>query len=638
MEDPKVSVIVPAYNDAGTLKRTVKSCLLEKACPIEVVVVDDASTDETLSVAMDMAKRDSRVRVIHHEKNLQALEARRSGMAACKGSFVLFLDADDWLDPEVCSASRAVQQETNADIVAFSIVPEYPIRKPSPEVVLGRSEMYTTPDILAEGPDIVHATFRDDRVSWSLCGKLFAKTLLERAFAHIPRQRMFQCEDAYLYFVIASLAARLVGRANLPVYRYSMGTGDTRADATGLTSDEFDSICKNSLAAKQVATFLDESHLWETYREDYAALRFRLLADPTSRYPHEIAAQDRSAAFDDLVTRWPSSEAIGWLAARHWNEPGEVLEAADGAASLARSTRTAHSIAVYFPAPETAEDRRTIRALLTLWESMSLDVVLILDEGHSAANLLLPGALTCETIPSHVEAIGARYITRAQALQDILTSHEIDVLVYCGWQNLTLPWDLLVTKTLGASFVICASGPFTTIFEHDTMAFFGLPRAYFFANGVVCRSAVDQAFWSNFNSRSYLIPEPQLRYRCSGDAEHNHRTEFAHDDYRRFWKHILSPDSPELDTQSDAKATRRMWSALLTLLGSKSLLLNQTTARIDELEREVALAKSESEQLRAKTLQVEDALEKLSSSVSFKIGRTLTGPLRQLRDLLNGKH
>lgn len=93
-----VSVVIPVYNRAHEITRAVLSALQQTHSPREVVVVDDASTDETC--AMVRALGDPRIRLIRHERNLGAATARNTGIAAATGTWVAFLDSDDEWAPE----------------------------------------------------------------------------------------------------------------------------------------------------------------------------------------------------------------------------------------------------------------------------------------------------------------------------------------------------------------------------------------------------------------------------------------------------------------------------------------------------------------------------------------------------------
>ncbi len=92
-----ISVVIPAYNAAGTLEATVKSVFEQSVQDFEIIIVDDGSKDTTLQVAQSIASRDLRVRLIS-QHNSGASAARNTGVKAAIGEYVAFLDADDlWM-------------------------------------------------------------------------------------------------------------------------------------------------------------------------------------------------------------------------------------------------------------------------------------------------------------------------------------------------------------------------------------------------------------------------------------------------------------------------------------------------------------------------------------------------------------
>jgi hypothetical protein len=103
---PKVSVIIPCYNYARFLPESVPSALSQVGIDPEVIIVNDASTDDSAAVADGFAARDPRVTVIHHTRNTGHVVAFNDGLAAATGEFIVRLDADDLLTPG--SVARAV--------------------------------------------------------------------------------------------------------------------------------------------------------------------------------------------------------------------------------------------------------------------------------------------------------------------------------------------------------------------------------------------------------------------------------------------------------------------------------------------------------------------------------------------------
>lgn len=101
IHDVPVSVIVPTFNSAATIERALTSVAAQTYRPAEVLVIDDASSDDTVAVATELAARlgSPRIRIIRHEQNRGPAAARNAGWDEAKFSYVAFLDADDTWHP-----------------------------------------------------------------------------------------------------------------------------------------------------------------------------------------------------------------------------------------------------------------------------------------------------------------------------------------------------------------------------------------------------------------------------------------------------------------------------------------------------------------------------------------------------------
>lgn len=97
---PTVSVIIPCYNCAATITTAVNSLLAQSWKPLQLVLVDDASTDGTGRVLSELALKDKRITVVSLTQNEGAYGARNAGLDACKGTFITTHDADDWSHPD----------------------------------------------------------------------------------------------------------------------------------------------------------------------------------------------------------------------------------------------------------------------------------------------------------------------------------------------------------------------------------------------------------------------------------------------------------------------------------------------------------------------------------------------------------
>ena len=114
-----ISVIVPVYNVAQYLSQCVSSILSQDYGDLEVILIDDGSTDASGEICDQYAAKDSRVRVIH-QKNGGAAAAKNAGLRLASGDYLVFADSDDYLEPGAYGFLMKTLLETNADAVQGS--------------------------------------------------------------------------------------------------------------------------------------------------------------------------------------------------------------------------------------------------------------------------------------------------------------------------------------------------------------------------------------------------------------------------------------------------------------------------------------------------------------------------------------
>lgn len=116
MADSMVSVIVPVYNVQQYLPQCVESILAQTYQRLEIILVDDGSTDGSGRVCDELAQRDNRIQVIH-KPNGGLSDARNAGTKVCNGTFVFYLDSDDYLEQDAIMALVSIQSESHAEVV-----------------------------------------------------------------------------------------------------------------------------------------------------------------------------------------------------------------------------------------------------------------------------------------------------------------------------------------------------------------------------------------------------------------------------------------------------------------------------------------------------------------------------------------
>ena len=120
----KISIVMTAYNMSDYIEEAIESCLRQTHNDIEVIVVEDCSTDNTMDIINSYIGKDDRIKVIQHEKNMGAGWGRHDGINAATGEYFITVDADEWLSPTFIESLVKKAEETGADIVSGGITVE----------------------------------------------------------------------------------------------------------------------------------------------------------------------------------------------------------------------------------------------------------------------------------------------------------------------------------------------------------------------------------------------------------------------------------------------------------------------------------------------------------------------------------
>lgn len=122
--NPLISVIVPVYNVEKYLARCVDSIVNQTYKNLEIILVDDGSTDLCPQMCDDYAEKDSRIKVVH-KKNGGLSDARNAGMAVATGEYISFIDSDDYVSDDFFECLLDVMNKENSDIAECSVVKLY---------------------------------------------------------------------------------------------------------------------------------------------------------------------------------------------------------------------------------------------------------------------------------------------------------------------------------------------------------------------------------------------------------------------------------------------------------------------------------------------------------------------------------
>lgn len=216
---PIVSIIVPVYNTQEFLEECIESILGQTYKNIELILIDDGSTDSSGEICDRYKKKDERIQVIHKE-NGGNTSARKAGLALAKGKYVGFVDSDDWIDENMYEQLVGVMEESQVDMVCSGYC-VYPDGEKNVYEVLSDG-IYTKGDNYEEVIQVLIGRVSDQRggLIHNLWCKMFKIMLIKEVMGTLDDN--IQVGEDWLGVCKAVLRADSVRVMNKAFYHYRM--------------------------------------------------------------------------------------------------------------------------------------------------------------------------------------------------------------------------------------------------------------------------------------------------------------------------------------------------------------------------------------------------------------------------------
>lgn len=301
----KLSVLVAVYNVEKYLRQCLDSLVCQKLTATEFIIVDDGSTDQSGLVCDEYAKKDSRIKVIHKNKNEGLLLSRKTGINQAQGEWIVFVDGDDFLpSSDALESLVKIAEHENVDILKFDV-----------EVVGGdnalNSEMKRflvgdVPEKILKGPiEITTSCYCDRSFSWSLWNKIYRARVLKDAEKHYKCEHFNAAEDAYQFFLFSYFSQSFKSVRTDSFYCYRLGSGITTSQ---VTLQKFEGYAKEILAIRWLEEFLKSERVFEHFSVQVHSLKKTLTNTIIGRY-FQLPENDRKTAIT-VLKRYYDVEAI----------------------------------------------------------------------------------------------------------------------------------------------------------------------------------------------------------------------------------------------------------------------------------------------------------------------------------------
>ncbi len=303
---PEISVVVPVYNVADYLDKCISSILAQTWKDFEVILVDDGSTDRSGEILDSWKERDARIHVIH-KKNGGLSDARNEGMKRAEGTYVSFIDSDDFIEPIMLETCMKKLHETNADMVIFDFYQYYQAS--------GRKE------IIKSGPDDadVCSLKEDPRLLTSIANAAWNKIYRLSLFRDHDITYPWGClyEDLGTTYRLIARASR-VAFVHEPLYDYLK-------DRPGNITGEFNMRAYHVLDMVKIT--LDDFKRLGIYETYYEELKFlggvnilECLKKTRECTDRKLVNEYIDVCFMDIRNNWPEFPKCRYKIAREKND------------------------------------------------------------------------------------------------------------------------------------------------------------------------------------------------------------------------------------------------------------------------------------------------------------------------------
>ncbi len=196
-----ISVIVPVYNTGQYLEQCLDSVVRQTYTDIEILLIDDGSTDGSGAICDRYARQDKRIAVIHQE-NQGLVMARRKGLAAARGKYVGFVDSDDWIEPEMYEYLYEKIREYRAQVVTSGRFVETGESKEIPDHMISGAYHPMKDDDFCR-----HMIFGENKLIWGITpnfwNKLFERDSIQKWQSEVPSVITYGEDDACVYSCMA---------------------------------------------------------------------------------------------------------------------------------------------------------------------------------------------------------------------------------------------------------------------------------------------------------------------------------------------------------------------------------------------------------------------------------------------------
>ena len=314
-----ISVIIPIYNAEGYLSECLDSVINQTYKSLEIICVNDCSTDKSLKILEEYAKKDNRIIVHNQEQTGGASYARNIGIDISTGNYIYFIDSDDWIDSDYLEKMVSAIEKMGCDVVANkNILTEFPdfsqsYKHPSEKDIPVNSYIDTNSNV--------------QNMVWAVWNKIYKSSFIKNNNIKFPVG--YIVEDIFFHYATFAATDKLYYIAG-PYYHYRH-----RVDSISTTQDDvgvnnikvlsliYDYFAENNLLEKNMkiySTFswycIKNKQIYDEYKKYFCKVIKYLNSHKEIYNEMDLYFANNvvnSTDYDDYVSKYPQSAVLSYI-------------------------------------------------------------------------------------------------------------------------------------------------------------------------------------------------------------------------------------------------------------------------------------------------------------------------------------
>lgn len=500
----KVSIIIPVYNVEKYIEECLVSALNQTLKDIEIICVDDASTDASLEILQSYAEKDSRIKLISYKKNKSASQARKDGVFLANGEYIMFMDGDDFLQSDACEKLYDFIKAKNVDMVQFgtNIINMNHMN----EKRIHNLETFLQPHLeLLQDKEVFEGCFSEKKYRFTIWNKIYEAGYCKKAFTHVKDGNFPKAQDLYAFFVLCFFAESYCGIED-KYYNYRFGAGITGNSSVSLK--QLERYCTSVYVANAISQFTREQAASYQYDAIVKEIRDSLLTDCINQWffytSDEIAAQ----GFDILAKYWNTTEIVSALCRKHYTDRAVIADKIYGADALKIKKKEIHTIGIFYYRMSIGGVQRVISILIPIFMELGYKVVLFTDEIDEENEYTIPAEVERILLPNSLKIKPAEYETRAFEFEKYLKQYNIDVMCYQAASSPKLLFDVILMKMNNVPVIATSHEvPFQNMLTMN-VEMTRRPSVFKLLDRLTVLSTTDELYWKNLGINAAYIPNP----------------------------------------------------------------------------------------------------------------------------------